>query len=94
MYDIFIAANPFLVALTPPTIEVDFSDLLTLSFQAAYNSDGRANFLTFLNLEHTSIDGSETNFTAFQDPTSSNAQIFITDYTARGNLAGAFIACT
>ena len=93
MYNIFIAANPFLIALTPPTIEVNFSDLLELSFQAANNSDGRMNFLTFITLEHTSIDGIETNFIAVQDPTSSNAQIFITDHTARGNLAGTFIAC-
>ena len=93
MYNIFIAANPFLIALTPPTIQVNFSDLLELSFQAANNSDGRMNFLTFITLEHTSNDGSETNFTALQDPTSSNAQIFIFDGTAGGNLAGTFIAC-
>ena len=93
MYDVFIAANPFLVALTPPTIKVNFSDLLELSFQAAYNCDGRTNFLTSITLEHTSIDGIKTNFTALQDTTSSNAQIFITDHAARGNLAGTFIAC-
>ena len=94
MYDVFIAANPYLVALTPPVIEVNFSDPLTLSFQAAYNSDGRTNFLTSLTLEHTSTDGIETNFTAQQDNSSSNMQIFfITFDAARGNLAGTFVAC-
>ena len=94
MYDVFIAANPFLVALTPHMTEVNFSDPLTLSFQAAYNSDGRSNFLSFLTLEHTSIDGVESIYTVQQDRGSSNTQIFfITFDGATGNLGGIFEAC-
>ena len=94
MYDIFIAANPFLVALTPSVIEVNFSDPLTLFFQAAHDSNGIINSVMLLTLEHTSIDGIETNYTVQQNRSSSNMQIFsITFDEATGNLAGTFDAC-
>ena len=74
--------------------EVNFSDPLTLFFQAAYNSNGISNSVMFLTLEHISIDGIETNYTVQQNRSSSNMQIFsITFDEATGNLAGTFNAC-
>lgn len=76
-------------------MEVNFSDPLMLSFQAAYNSDGRSNFLETLMLEQIDSNGTRIeNYNIQLDEKSNNPQLFsITFPTSGGNLAGTFKAC-
>lgn len=92
----FSVANPYLVAITQPTVEVNFFDPLTLSFRAAFDSDGTANFLSFIFLTQANSDGIIANdpFIVRPDGSSNNAQIFsITFPTVGGNMAGTYAAC-
>ena len=96
MHTVFSVVNPYLVAITQSTVEVNFFDPLTLSFQAAFNSDGTTNSLPFIFLEHINSDGIIVNdpFTIRPDQDSNNPQIFsITFPTAGGNMAGTYTAC-
>ena len=93
---VFSVANPYLVAITQPTVEVNFFDPLTLSFRAAFNSDGTANLLPVIFLVQTNSDGSSANdpINVRPDGSSNNAQIFsITFPTVGGNMAGTYAAC-
>ena len=90
----FPAANPYLVAISQSTVEVNFFDPLTLSFQAAFNSDGTANSLSFIYLEQSNSDEIIANDPFTIQPDSNNPQIFsITFPTAGGNMAGTYTAC-
>ena len=85
-------ANPYVVAIHQSMVQVNFLDPVTLSFRAAYNSDGTNNFLETITLEQ--IGNNQLQYTLQQDPDSENSQIFsITFDAVGGSSAGTYVAC-
>ncbi|XP_065913056.1 uncharacterized protein [Dysidea avara] len=85
-------ANPYLLAISPPTVEVDFFGTVTLTFQAAFNSDGINNPTQNVEVEQRDRNGvSVRNHSTVQDKR--NSQIFsVTFQQVGGNLAGTYSA--
>ena len=87
----FSLANPHIVAINSFTVEVNFFDSLTLSFRAAYDSDGTTNSLQIITLEQTNSDAVITNLVRNDI---NNPQIFsMTFSTVGGNMDGTYVAC-
>jgi len=81
------------MAISPPTVMVNFTDSVMLIFQAALDSNGISNEISVLIVEQKDTNGvSVRNRTATQD--SNNPQIFFIEFqVALGSLTGTYSAC-
>ena len=81
------------MAISPPTVMVNFTDSVMLIFQAALDSNGISNEISVLIVEQKDTNGvSVRNHTATQD--SNNPQIFFIEFQlALGSLTGTYSAC-
>ena len=88
-----ILANPSLIAISPPIVEVDFFGDVSLIFQAAFSSDGISNLTPNLMVEQIDTNGVRVaNLTTEQD--TRNSQVFsILIRQAGQNSAGTYSAC-